>query len=91
MSDSYENIRRKIDSDLDRLIDDVRELKKDLDKMMDYIIRDKQEYERASEGQIRYIKTLYKKLSEEPPENLGNLSKREASKLIDRLKKRLGW
>ena len=86
-------LKRSIDEDLGNIMKTIEGIKNDIDRKIEFLMKMVPEgkVERITDGQIRYIKILYGKLGEEPPVNLNEMSKRDAFKLIDELKRRLGW
>ena len=87
------DLKKSADEDLNNIMKLIGDFKNDVDRKIDFLIKmvPEEKIEKITEGQIWYIKILYEKLGEKPPTNLDVMSKKEASKLIDELKKRLGW
>ena len=89
-------LKKSIDEDLDNIMRTIENFKTDVDRKIRILVNmlpeeEASKKEKITSEQIRYIKILYGKLEEFPPKNLSMMSKKEASKLIDELKKRLGW
>ena len=88
-SGGIDKLREKTLTDLDALISSLISLRDDFEKLFNYI--SKKPIEPISDGQKRYLMILYKKLNRKPPDNLDKLSRDDANKLINDLKKELGW
>jgi len=87
MNDS-KDIRKTVIEDINKLISDLVKLRDDLEKFFKNMQMSK---EPISERQKSYLMILYKKLNRKPPDNLDKLSKDDANKLINDLKRELGW
>ncbi len=87
------DLKKSVDEDLDNIMKMIGDFKNDVDRKIDFLMNmiPEEKIEKITDGQIWYIKILYEKLGEKLPTNLDVMSKKEASKLIDELKKRLGW
>ena len=89
-SDGSEYFKRVVE-DIDYIITRLIQLRDDLDVLFKHLSAYTKHEEPISRDQMRYLRILYKKAGERIPEDLEKMSKDEASRRINELKKKLGW
>ena len=89
MKTDLKKVKDNILMSIDGVISNLIRLREELEIILNYLYTERTEP--ASSDQIRYLKILYKKAGEKAPDDIDKISREEASRRINELKRRLGW